>query len=126
MGKKYSTGKFSWEFGQDCHYENGYPMHKFLGPCPDCGRVTYNYGGGWRCVGDYCNRGVGNPADSVGKAPEWWNTDINIFLDGNAWCATRDGFINLQESNAGFGNTPHKAVLDLIEYESKEELPELA
>ena len=35
---------------------------------------------------------------------------ITIQMDGNAWCATREGFINLQESNAGFGMTPQEAL----------------
>lgn len=33
--------------------------------------------------------------------------------DGSAWCATWPGFINLQESPAGFGDTPEDAVADL-------------
>ncbi len=38
-----------------------------------------------------------------------------MFLDGNAWCATLDGFVNLQESVAGFGDTPRAAVANLLE-----------
>jgi hypothetical protein len=38
---------------------------------------------------------------------------INLIMDGNSWCAYRDGFINLQESNAGFGDTPDEAIKDL-------------
>lgn len=32
-----------------------------------------------------------------------------VFMDGNAWCAVRPDFINLQESPAGFGETPEAA-----------------
>ncbi|HTH10272.1 MAG TPA: hypothetical protein VMA55_11940 [Acidovorax sp.] len=32
-----------------------------------------------------------------------------VFLDGNAWCAVHSNFINLQESPAGFGDTPQQA-----------------
>ena len=32
--------------------------------------------------------------------------EIRIFLDGDKWCAVRGDFINLQESIAGFGETP--------------------
>lgn len=53
--------------------------------------------------------------------PSWWNTDINVQLDGNAWSATRDGFINLQESHAGFGDTPQEAVDNLLREEKDNE-----
>jgi len=36
-------------------------------------------------------------------------------MDGDAWCATLDGFVNLQESVAGFGKTPRDAVSDLLQ-----------
>lgn len=35
--------------------------------------------------------------------------DARVFRDGNAWCAVRADFINLQESDAGFGATPELA-----------------
>lgn len=34
----------------------------------------------------------------------------HIRLDGNQWCATNPDFINLQESPAGFGDTPEEAI----------------
>lgn len=37
-----------------------------------------------------------------------------VVKDGNAWCATGPGFINLQESKAGFGHTPLVALGELI------------
>jgi hypothetical protein len=49
------------------------------------------------------------------KTPDWWNTDIDVKLDGDAWCATGAGFVNLQESPAGFGATPREAVKALRE-----------
>jgi hypothetical protein len=33
----------------------------------------------------------------------------DIYLDGNAWCAVGPGFINIQESHCGFGDTPVEA-----------------
>jgi len=33
--------------------------------------------------------------------------------DGNAWCATEETFVNLQESPAGFGDTPSEAISNL-------------
>lgn len=39
--------------------------------------------------------------------------DSRVFMDGNAWCAVRPDFINLQESPAGFGTTPAEARIAL-------------
>lgn len=38
---------------------------------------------------------------------------VRLDRDGNMWCATGPGFINLQESNAGFGATKLRALADL-------------
>lgn len=43
--------------------------------------------------------------------------DIRFIRDGNMWCAFRPGFENLQESEAGFGETQDKAEADLIDRE---------
>jgi len=43
--------------------------------------------------------------------------DIQIVLDGNAWCAYRLPFRNLQEDDAGFGTTPQIALTALLESE---------
>jgi len=43
----------------------------------------------------------------------------HVRFDGNQWCATMPGFINLQESNAGFGDTPSDAIADLIKQNAK-------
>jgi len=112
--KIYNTGKSAWEHGQGTDYENGIAHHKLLGPCPTCGTSTFDYGGGWRCYDEYCSKSYNNPAPNVGKKPTWWDTDINVYLDGKAWCATRDGFINLMKFPAGFGNTPQEAVNELL------------
>jgi len=37
-----------------------------------------------------------------------------VFLDGNMWCAVNPDFVNLQESPAGFGETPEIARKSLI------------
>jgi hypothetical protein len=118
--KQYSTGKSKWNHGQPTDYENGKPMHKLLGPCPICGVPTFDYGGGWRCNDPYCYNSYTNPIPNCGPAPVWWNIDINVCLDGKSWCATRDGFIDLQESTAGFGDSPQEAVDDLIKNEQQE------
>jgi hypothetical protein len=110
MSKAYETGKGSWTHGQGTDYQNGIAFHRLLGPCPDCGTSTFDYGGGWRCNDPYCNKSYTNPAPNVGKAPDWWETDINVYLDGNAWCATGEGFTNIQESPCGFGRSPQEAV----------------
>lgn len=41
-------------------------------------------------------------------------SEIKTVLDGNSWCATYEDFINLQESPAGFGNTPEDATEALL------------
>jgi hypothetical protein len=38
---------------------------------------------------------------------------MNVYKDGNQFCAVHSDFINLQESLAGFGSTEEKAKLDL-------------
>lgn len=119
MAKKYDTGLSRWEHGQGTDYCSGEPSHKLLGPCPDCGSPTFDYGGGWRCTESNCNRNADNPAPSVGAKPDWWDTDINVYMDGDLWCATRDGFVDLMESPAGFGDTPHKAVSELMKNEQE-------
>lgn len=81
--------------------------------CPLCGSRTFNYGGGWRCLGSYCDKNTNNPAPNVGPEPSWWFEPINVFKDGDQWCAVHSDFKNLQESIAGFGNTPHDAVINL-------------
>ena len=48
--------------------------------------------------------------------------DITLTVDGNAWCAQREDFIDLMESWAGFGDTPLEAISDLVKNEKKEEV----
>jgi hypothetical protein len=48
--------------------------------------------------------------------------EIKIVLDGNAWCAYRLPFRNLQEDNAGFGVTPQIALTALLESEMPDNL----
>jgi hypothetical protein len=38
---------------------------------------------------------------------------LQVFKDGNKWCATFADFINLQESQAGFGSTAIEALAEL-------------
>ena len=44
---------------------------------------------------------------------------IKVELDGNAWCATREGFTNMMECPVGFGETPQEAIDQLIKDEEK-------
>ena len=41
------------------------------------------------------------------------NSNIRVFMDGNAFCATHLDFVNLQESPAGFGDTREEAIANL-------------
>ena len=42
---------------------------------------------------------------------------LKLSKDGNQWCATFQDFINLQESQAGFGETALEAFADLAKPE---------
>lgn len=115
MATKYNPfmaiGGKGWEYGEKMAGYNEW--HSYLGPCPHCGTACFDYGGGWRCLGAYCSNNVGNDAPNLGPSPNWWNTNILVKKDGNAWCAHYDDFINLQESVAAFGMTPQEAVDNL-------------
>lgn len=104
-------GEGSWTYGEK-FYRSTLPHDyaHYLGPCPNCGTVCFDYGGGWRCMAMYCSKNASNPAPSVGPPPDWWNTNIRVMKDGNAWCAHYSDFIDLQESKAAFGSTPQEAV----------------
>lgn len=45
--------------------------------------------------------------------PAHGGPNIRTFMDGDAWCAVRPDFINLQESPAGFGATREEAIKKL-------------
>lgn len=38
-----------------------------------------------------------------------------IYKDGDAWCAVCDDFVNLQESEAGFGNSAVESLKNLLD-----------
>lgn len=107
--KIYNTGNDEWTHGSAMDHDYG--IH--CGPCPVCGSRTVEYPSkAWRCLNGACiNYQL---TLDLRKDIFWWNTDINVCLDGDQWCANRDGFINLQESLAGFGDTPQQAVDALL------------
>lgn len=115
--KHYDTksGHATWSFGKAIRWDAIGASHWMRGPCPNCGSPTSNYGGGWSCHSDYCPSSANIFACSAGPAPIWWETEIDVFKDGDQWCATMADFINLQESPAGFGDTPAKAVQNLAD-----------
>jgi len=46
--------------------------------------------------------------------------EIRVYKDGDSWCAVRrEGFINIQECAAGFGEGPAEAVTELIGAENQ-------
>lgn len=108
----YSTGTDKWQHGEKLNGHNEW--HRHLGPCPNCGSRTFDYGGGWRCVTRYCFNSANNSIGNLGPSPKWWNTGVQVFKDGDQWCAVNADFINLQESNAGFGAVPQDAVDNLL------------
>lgn len=104
-GKLYDTGEMTWT-----HVEGGN-----LGPCRICGVVTMERAGiGWRCLNDSCRMSEAKASPSAYHCiPDWWDSDINVKMDGDQWCAFRDDFVDLQESDAGFGDSPEEAVENL-------------
>lgn len=112
MGQRYYNGRTHWEYGTPV-YQDGRVVRRLLGPCPNCGSVTSTYGGSYSCHNDYCPHSADNFVCNPGPTPGWWNTELRVFPDGDEWCAVGAGFENLQESPAGFGNTPQAAVDEL-------------
>jgi ribosomal protein L37E len=113
MGTIYKTGLDTWEHGAPFDYYMGKPRKELLGPCPRCGSRTSSYGGGMDCHKPYCANNSDVFAHRADPFPEWWNTDVQVYVDGDMWCAVGDGFTNIQESPCGFGRTPNEAVKEL-------------
>jgi hypothetical protein len=64
-----------------------------------CGGQPFIYGGFWVC----------NGCGGKGVDKKWWS--IKVQKDGNTWCCTGLGFVNLQESeNYAFGGTRQEAI----------------
>lgn len=49
--------------------------------------------------------------------------DYRITQDGDQWCATAPGFIDLQSSTAAFGDTPAQAFAHLLAVQHYDALP---
>ena len=114
INKLYKTGKQMWRHGAIKEWSyNRTPIRWLLGPCPRCGNSTSNYGGGFSCNDWHCpNSAFVFVCRTPDETPDWWNSDIDVELDGDSWCAHHEDFIDLMESVAGFGNTPQEAVED--------------
>lgn len=65
-------------------------------PCADATVTIY--------LCDDCMKEMGKVINS--KAQE---LEIRVFMDGDKWCAVHHDFVNLQESPAGFGDSPDEA-----------------
>jgi len=112
----YETGADTWKHGDRVSLHDCFPgrlwvpqpFGRCLGPCATCGSRTVDYGGGWACISPNCPSGIENKGQH--ETPPWWNCHINVYRDGDAWCAVGPGFMNLQESPAGFGRSPGEAV----------------
>ena len=113
MNTLYDNGKYKWRHGEPI-YSGGIVERRLLGPCPRCGSSTSTYGSAYSCHSDYCSNSANVFACAPDPTPEWWNTGVSVKKDGGSWCATKEGFVNLQESEAGFGDTPNDAVDDLL------------
>jgi len=51
--------------------------------------------------------------------PRHGGPDSRVYRDGNAWCAVRPDFVDIQTSPAGFGDTPEEARSALREIEKR-------
>jgi len=77
---------------------------------------------------------LGAPKERIFELKEKWGLsddeaqefakkfDLRLYLDGDQWCATRNDFVNLQESDAGFGPTALEALSELVKALLKEGL----
>ena len=113
MNTSYNNGKQQWSHN-DPIYKDGRVVRRMLGPCPRCGSATSQYGSAYSCHNQYCHNSYGIFACRPDSAPKWWNTGVNVIKDGDSWCATNEDFINLMQSDAGFGDSPNSAVADLL------------
>lgn len=71
---------------------------------------------GYECR--YCGTRGWGPGSSPWLITTYEPRSICIVLDGNAYCAKRLPFVNLQEGIAGFGDTRLAAVKDMLKQES--------
>src|SRR6185503_8202729 len=76
---------------------------------------------GWkRCLEDMVRWEPGNEANSsltTGNRRQSCPMPSDrfiLFQDGNAWCAAPPGFLNYSEDPSGWGDTPAKAIQDLL------------
>ena len=59
-------------------------------------------------------QGVMELIAEIERKPAIPHQAVCFFQDGNMWCCVHGDFVNLQESPAGFGNTPQEAMDALI------------
>jgi hypothetical protein len=95
------------------------PMWSGGGPAGFCDRKAY----GERVPTRYFRRWDGYEWAEDGRyagyvpylaCPQHGGPLTRVFKDGNMWCAVDPDFINLQESPAGFGETPGLAREELM------------
>ena len=91
-----------------CGCPAGFCDEPAYGEPPKCARVRSAYSGEMRRLDNRYNGYV--PALAC---PGHGGPKVRVFKDGNAWCAVRPGFVNLQESTAGFGDTKDEALKNL-------------
>ena len=111
----YKTGLDTWQYGTPICFNSRNRTHdkQLLGPCPRCGSRTSSYGGGMACHKPYCQNNSDVFSHRADPFPDWWNTGVQVFMDGDMWCAVDEDFVNIQESPCGFGITPNDAVKEL-------------
>jgi hypothetical protein len=81
-------------------------------------------GDAWKIL--VCALALGANKKRIKELAEKWNCTnedaknfalffkFNLYMDGNAYCANRSDFINIQESPCGFGDTAIEAIAELL------------
>lgn len=107
------------------------PMFMGGGPAGFCDEAAYgkrlptrihiqHYPGGYR---EWAEDG-GYTGTVPGLAcPRHGGPQTRAFKDGSAWCAVHPDFANLQESDAGFGDSPEAARAALASIGAEQEQP---
>jgi hypothetical protein len=87
----------------------GFCDNPAYGERPTCREWRNVYSGEWMREDGRFSGYVPGLACPIHGGPRY-----RTFMDGNAWCAVKPDFINLQESDAGFGDTPEQAIAALV------------
>lgn len=104
--------------GNIAAYEQFYPEETGV-ECPSCKgghfvtKMEIESNCCWYCGGSIKNRKGNEDMESEYSEPK--PQEYRLFMDGNVWCAVCGDFVDLQNSPAGFGDTPTEALQNLLQ-----------